>query len=113
MDKIQAENLTQEQIGFQLILHSGNARSKIIQSLREYRGGNTAKAEDLIKEAETDLSAAHDIHFHMIQKEANGKKTDFSLLLMHAEDHLMSTLTMKELVKELLELFKTKEGSSS
>jgi len=44
----------------------------------------------------------------MIQKEAGGEKTPFSLLLMHAEDHLMSTLTMKELVKEMLEIFKVK-----
>ncbi|BAO93266.1 hypothetical protein BSNT_06946 [Bacillus subtilis subsp. natto BEST195] len=30
------------------------------------------------------------------------------MLLMHAEDHLMSTLSMKELVKEMLDIFKTK-----
>lgn len=44
----------------------------------------------------------------MIQKESSGEAANFSLLLMHAEDHLMSTLTMKELVKELLGIFKTK-----
>lgn len=50
----------------------------------------------------------HDIHFQMIQKESGGEAAAFSLLLMHAEDHLMSTLSMKELVKEMLDLFKTK-----
>jgi len=35
MDKLQLDQLTDEQISFQLILHSGNARSKVIQSLRE------------------------------------------------------------------------------
>ncbi|SMO31906.1 PTS lactose/cellobiose transporter subunit IIA [Melghirimyces algeriensis] len=107
MDGLKVEHLTQEEIGFQLILHSGNARSKIIQSLREYRAGNVSEAENLLTQVEGDLSMAHQIHFHMIQKEANGEKTEFSLLLMHAEDHLMSILTMKELVKELLEVFKS------
>jgi cellobiose PTS system EIIA component len=108
MEKVQIENLTGEQISFQLILHSGNARSKIIQALRAYREGNVAESETLLAQAEHDLGTAHDVHFQMVQKESSGEKTEFSLLLMHSEDHLMSTLTMKELVKELLEIFKTK-----
>lgn len=108
MEKVDLQQLTNEQIAFQLILHSGNARSKIIQSLREYRAGNKEDADKLLKEAEEDLSLAHDIHFQMIQKEAGGQNTVITLLLMHAEDHLMSTLSMKELVKEMLELFKEK-----
>lgn len=108
MEKIEIQSLNAEQINFMLILHSGNARSKIIQALREYREGKVDEADQLLNEAESDLSAAHEIHFSMIQKEASGEKTEFALLLMHAEDHLMSTLSMKELVKELLELFKQK-----
>lgn len=105
---INLEELTSEQINFQLILHSGNARSKVIQSLREYREGNVEEAESLLTQAEEDLNAAHGIHFKMVQKEAKGEKVEFSMLFMHAEDHLMSTLTMKELVIELLEIFKAK-----
>lgn len=108
MDKLNLEELTSEQINFQLILHSGNARSKIIQSLREYRTGKTEEAEALIKQAEEDLAVAHDVHFQLVQKEASGEKVEFSMLFMHSEDHLMSTLTMKELVVELLEIFKVK-----
>jgi len=102
------EQLTTEQISFQLILHSGNARSKIIEAVRQYRERKTEDAERLLDEAERDLSEAHHIHFHMIQNEASGQHTEFSLLMMHAEDHLMSTMAMKELVKELLALFKTR-----
>lgn len=108
MEKLQIENFTSEQINFQLILHSGNARSKVIQSLREYREGNVEESEALITEAEQDLAVAHDIHFKLVQKEAKGEKVEFSMLFMHSEDHLMSTITMKELVKELLDIFKAK-----
>lgn len=109
MEMVDLEALTSEQINFTLILHSGNARSKIIQSLREYRAGNVKEAERLFVQAEDDLKIAHDIHFKMIQQEASGNKVQFDLLLMHAEDHLMSTMTMKELVKEFLEIFKAKK----
>lgn len=108
MEKLQLGNLTNEQISFQLILHSGNARSKVIQALREYREGNTEEADNLMIQAEQDLLIAHDVHFQLVQQEAKGQKTEFSMLLIHSEDHLMSTITMKELVKELLEIFKKK-----
>ncbi|MGZ0038847.1 PTS lactose/cellobiose transporter subunit IIA [Paenibacillus ottowii] len=108
MDKVNIAELTEEQISFQLILHSGSARSKVIQALTEYRNENVEGADELLKEAKQDLRAAHDIHFQMVKKEAGGAQTPFSLLLMHAEDHLMSTVTMKDLVKELLELFKSR-----
>ncbi|MDR0125134.1 MULTISPECIES: PTS lactose/cellobiose transporter subunit IIA [Bacillus] len=107
MEKKALQDLTEEQISFQLILHSGNARSKIIQSLKVFRNNQTEEAFELFKQAEDDLSQAHEIHFQMIQKEAGGEKTNFSLLLMHAEDHLMSTMTMKELVGELLLIFQS------
>ncbi|MDQ0973391.1 PTS system cellobiose-specific IIA component [Neobacillus niacini] len=109
MENVNIDELTSEQINFMLILHSGNARSKVIQALREYREGRIEEADNLLVEAEKDLHVAHQIHFKMVQQEASGEKVEFALLLMHAEDHLMSTLSMKELVKELLELFKIKK----
>jgi cellobiose PTS system EIIA component len=109
MENIDLDTLTAEQINFMLILHSGNARSKIIQSLREYREGNIEESDSLLTQAEEDLRHSHEIHFKMVQKEASGEKVEFALLLMHAEDHLMSTLTMKELVKEILDIFKQKK----
>lgn len=108
MEKVELDNLTAEQVNFMLILHSGNARSKVLQALREYREGNVEGADSLLVQAEEDLKQAHEIHFKMVQREASGEKVEFALLLMHAEDHLMSTLSMKELVKELIELFKQK-----
>jgi cellobiose PTS system EIIA component len=108
LENINLEELTAEQVNFMLILHSGNARSKVIQAVREYREGNVEEADQLLIQAEEDLRVAHSIHFKMVQQEASGEKVEFALLLMHAEDHLMSTLSMKELVKELLDLFKQK-----
>lgn len=109
MDNLNLEELSAEQVNFMLILHSGNARSKVIQALREYKEGRVTEADHLLIEAEEDLKVAHQIHFKMVQQEASGTKVEFALLLMHAEDHLMSTLSMKELVKEMLDLFKHKK----
>ena len=45
---------------------------------------------------------------HMIQKEAAGEKSEFSLLLMHAEDQLMTTETLKIVAEEFIELYSDK-----
>ncbi|MBY0190611.1 PTS lactose/cellobiose transporter subunit IIA [Bacillus aerophilus] len=107
MEKKTLEGLTEEQVSFQLILHSGNARSKLLQALKQFREGLEEEAFSHMKEAEEDLRLAHDIHFQLVQKEAGGERASFSLLLMHAEDHLMSTITIKELVGELLPIFQS------
>lgn len=78
MEKKTLEGLTEEQISFQLILHSGNARSKLLQSLKQFREGHETVASDLLKEAEDDLRNAHDIHFQMVQQEASGETISFS-----------------------------------
>lgn len=107
MEKIDINELDMEQICFQLILHSGNAKSKVIRALRLYREGKIEESEDLLRTAEEDLNIAHDVHFQLLQREASGNKIEFNLLLMHSEDHLMTAVTMKDLVRELLEIFKS------
>lgn len=79
MEQVKITNLTDEQISFQLILHSGNARC-IIQSLRAYKEGNKDEADALIAKAEQDLSAAHDIHFSNDTKGIRWRSTSFLIV---------------------------------
>lgn len=68
MEQMNITDLTDEQISFQLILYSGNARSSIIQSLRAYKEGNKEEADALIAKAEQDLSASLSIDTERIQR---------------------------------------------
>ncbi|MFJ6412449.1 PTS lactose/cellobiose transporter subunit IIA [Terribacillus saccharophilus] len=105
MSELKLEELTEEQVCFQMILHSGNARSKVLQALRLYREGDIEKVNDMLTDAEEDLSLVHKVHFQLVQQEAAGQQQELSLLFLHAEDHFMSTLTMKEMVKEMIPIF--------
>ncbi|GAA0076755.1 PTS lactose/cellobiose transporter subunit IIA [Clostridium sp. CTA-5] len=91
-----------EEISFQLISNSGEARSLLFEALRESREGNFEEAEKKIEEAETSMLKAHESHFSLIQQEASGNKVEISLLLMHAEDQLITTETLKSIVKEMI-----------
>ncbi|MFP7478957.1 PTS lactose/cellobiose transporter subunit IIA [Terribacillus saccharophilus] len=105
MSELKLEELTEEQICFQMILHSGNARSKVLQALRLYREGDIEKVNEMLADAEDDLSLVHKVHFQLVQQEAAGHQQELSLLFLHAEDHFMSTMTMKEMVKEMIPIF--------
>ncbi len=61
-----------------------------------------------MKQAKEELSQVHNIQTSLIQEEAAGKKQEFSLLLMHAEDHLMNAILAKDLISELIEMHRDK-----
>ena len=57
-----------------------------------------------IEIAEKELSQAHNVQTSLIQNEANGQKTEISLLMVHAQDHLMTSMTLKSLAIELIDI---------
>ena len=62
--------------------------------------------EELIKEGEELFVQGHTAHAQLITEEANGNKTEVQLLLVHAEDQLMSAEAFGILAKEFVELYK-------
>lgn len=95
-----------ENIIFGLITNSGEARSYAMEALREARNENFEKAEEMIKEAEEKLLIAHKSQTELIQMEAAGEKMEINILLIHAQDHLMNAITIKDLAIEIIELHK-------
>lgn len=94
-----------EQICFQIISCSGTAKSMYVEAIQKAKEKNLDDAKAMMNEAEEIFVQAHHVHAKMIQNEASGKKTDFSLLLMHAEDQMASCETVKLLTQELIELY--------
>lgn len=88
-----------------LISNSGGARSAAIEAIRKAREGDFERTDELLKESAEALKAAHAIHFKMLRDDMAGKsRLEFSVLLTHAQDHLMSAQTVLELSRELIEL---------
>lgn len=95
-----------EMICFQIITANGSAKSNYMEALSEAKNGNYEAAEALIAEGDTMAIEGHKIHSELLSKEADGEKTELSLILMHAEDQAMSTEVIKIMVLELIELYK-------
>lgn len=91
---------------FKIISAAGEAKSYLMQALREGRKGEYEEGEELIKKAKEELLKAHDIHMEVIQQEAEGNKVEINMLLMHSEDQLMSVETLMVVVEELINVYK-------
>lgn len=88
-----------------LIVHSGNARSLAMEAIQEAKEGNFTEAEKLLKECGEAGLEAHKIQTELIQKEAQGNTMELTLLFVHAQDHLMTSLVMKDLAREFVDLY--------
>ena len=95
-----------ELIAFEIISNVGTAKSLAVEALRDAREGKYEEAEEKLAEASKYFVNGHHAHPSLIQKEASGDKVEPSLIIMHAEDQMMSAETIKFLVEEMIEMYK-------
>lgn len=88
-----------------IIVNAGNARSKFIEAIRYAKEGDLNKANETIALGKEDLNLAHDVQTELIQSEAAGDKNEVTLLMVHAQDHLMNAMTVRDFATEIVELY--------
>lgn len=93
-----------ELIAFTIIASVGTARSCYIEAIQLAKSGDFDGAMKLIKEGEEAFIQGHHAHAGLIQKEASGESTPVNLLLMHAEDQLMSAEAFRMISEEFIEV---------
>ena len=99
------EELSMDQVVMELVVNGGNARSKSMEAIKAARKGEIEFAKEKIKEANEALNKAHNFQTSLIQKEAAGEKVGLSLLMVHAQDHLMNAMTVRDLAKEMISMY--------
>ena len=93
-----------EEIIMGLIINSGQARSISYAALKKAKQGDFAQAKKMMEQSRVALNEAHKIQTRLIGDDQGLGKTKVSLVLVHAQDHLMTSMLARELVTELIEL---------
>lgn len=93
-------------LGFEIVAYAGEARSKLLTALKAAEEKDFEKAETLIEEASKCIAQAHNAQTTLLTNEAAGEDLPYSVTLMHGQDHLMTTLLLKDLMHHLIELYK-------
>ncbi|MFJ6413548.1 PTS lactose transporter subunit IIA [Terribacillus saccharophilus] len=95
-----------QMLGFEIVAYAGDARSSLMKLLREVRTGNFENVEEELKSADENLKLAHNAQTQILADEAAGKDMDIGFIFIHGQDHLMTTLLLRELVQDFVELYR-------
>lgn len=96
----------QELMIMELVVNAGEGRSYAMEALKAARNGDYEKAQALVKQSEKAIQNAHKSQIDIISKEAGGEHFPVSLLMVHAQDHVMNAMTVLDLAKEMILMYK-------
>lgn len=95
-----------EMAAMSLVGNAGESKSLTFEALRASIKGDFVNAEEKLKEAKACALKAHAIQTELICAEADGEESKIGLLMVHAQDHLMTSILARELVEEMMVFFK-------
>ena len=104
-------NMTSEElqvIAFDIILHSGNARTLIHEAFKLLRQVEKAEASQQLDKANEAILEAHKAQTNLLKEYASGQKIEMEIIMVHAQDHLMTTMTLLEVANEMSYLYQQK-----
>lgn len=90
---------------FSIISSSGLARASVHEAMEAMRSKNWEISEAKMVEAENYLREAHQAQTDLLHKFANGVEIEIQIIMVHAQDHLMTTMTLKEVAEEMKYLY--------
>ncbi|NCB32932.1 MAG: PTS lactose/cellobiose transporter subunit IIA [Erysipelotrichia bacterium] len=92
-------------IAYEIIAFSGEATDFYYKALSSYKKNDEAEANQFIEKGDESLNKAHKKQMDLIVNETNGSEIPYCIIMEHAQDHLMNAMTVKNMVKELGELY--------
>ena len=95
-------------LGFEIVAYSGDARSNLLKVLHQVREGNFENVAELLKDADENLKLAHNAQTKVLADEAGGADLDIGFIFIHGQDHLMTTILLRDIIQDFIELYQEK-----
>lgn len=95
-------------VGFEVVAYAGDARSMLLQALKEAKQGKFENVDKLIEKANESILKAHKSQTEMLAKEAGGDDIELGFIMVHGQDHLMTTMLLKDIIGNLIDIYKGK-----
>lgn len=89
-----------------LIMYGGNAKSDAMEAIAAAKEGNFELADQKIADAEASLVEAHHSQTGLLTQEAQGNNITVTLLTVHSQDHLMTSIAFTDLAKEIIDVYR-------
>ncbi|BBW97020.1 PTS lactose/cellobiose transporter subunit IIA [Geobacillus sp. FSL W8-0032] len=89
---------------FSIISNGGDARAIAYEALQLAYEKKFDLSKKKMCEAHNILNKAHNTQTKLIQAELNNEQIDMSLLLVHAQDHLMTAISEMSLIEQIIKI---------
>ena len=103
--------MTPSQLAMQIIASAGEAKSFAFQAVKAARDGNFQLASELMEKSSNSGQDALRAQKMLLEKNINSETNETTMLLTHAQDHLMSSQLAQDLIREIIYLYKKNEKS--
>ncbi|MGF1717535.1 PTS lactose/cellobiose transporter subunit IIA [Photobacterium chitinilyticum] len=97
--------MDQEAVVMEIIVNAGEARSLCFEALAMAKKQELEQARDLLKQAKECLNRAHLTQTQLIEADQGEGKVKMTLVMVHAQDHLMTTILAHELTNEMVAMY--------
>lgn len=100
--------MSQEQLeaAMGLIINSGNAKSDAMEAIQAAKSSDFGLADEKLATASQSLVEAHHAQTNLLKEEASGNNMTVTLLAVHSQDHLMTSMTFNDLAKEVIDIYR-------
>lgn len=99
------EKFMEENI-FPIISLAGESKALAYEALILAKENKFKEAYIKIEESDKIILKSHEYQTNLITREAGGEKININMLFIHAQDHLMTTMSEKNLINELIYILK-------
>ncbi|NDL65501.1 PTS lactose/cellobiose transporter subunit IIA [Acerihabitans arboris] len=91
-----------EQTVMELLINAGEARSASMSAIQAARGRRWDEAGEMMDEARQASRRAHAIQTRLIGLDEGAGKVPVNLIMVHAQDHLMTAMLCQDLAEEFI-----------
>jgi PTS system cellobiose-specific IIA component len=88
-----------------LISCSGDGKALATEAFNLILSGDKDGAKSKLKEAGETIGKAYNIQTKLMQQELNGRIIEKTILLIHAQDQFMNSVTYRDMVKLIIDLY--------
>lgn len=91
-----------EQVVMELLINAGEARSAAMSAIQAAREQDWQQADELLAASTQASGRAHQIQTRLIGLDEGSGKVPVNLIMVHAQDHLMTAMLCQDLAREIV-----------
>jgi len=88
----------------ELIINAGESKSYAMEALNAAKAGRWEDVDNLLASSLAASKAAHKVQTALIGMDEGEGKVPVNLIMVHAQDHIMTAMLAKDMIEELINI---------